>query len=132
VTQREADAVPSEAAFVELEQRRLASLVARDMATAESLHAAEYELVTPGGRPMTRADYLGGVARGELDYEVFEAVSEVRVRRSPGMAVVRYRARIVITWEGGRDEGVFWHTDTYERRADGWQAVWSHATRIRS
>jgi hypothetical protein len=29
------------------------------------------------------------------------------------------------------DAGLFWHTDVWERRADGWQAVWSQATRIR-
>jgi ketosteroid isomerase-like protein len=125
------DALPSEAEIIDLERRRLASLVARDMATADALHADDYELVTPGGRTMTKSDYLGGVERGELTYSVFEAASPERVRLGDGMAVVRYVARIEIDWEGGHDEGTFWHTDVWELRSSGWQAVWSHATRIR-
>jgi ketosteroid isomerase-like protein len=125
------DALPSEAEIIDLERRRLAALVARDMATADALHADDYELVTPGGRTMTKAEYLGGVERRELAYVVFEAASHERVRLGDGMAVVRYGARIEIDWEGGHDEGTFWHTDVWELRSSGWQAVWSHATRIR-
>lgn len=125
------DALATEAEIIDLERRRLASLVARDMATADALHADDYELVTPGGRTMSKAEYLGGVERGELHYAAFEAVSAERVRRTSAMAVVRYQARIEIDWEGGHDEGTFWHTDVWELRPAGWQAVWSHATRIR-
>jgi hypothetical protein len=117
----------------EIERRRLASLVACDMATAESLHAEDYELVPPGGRPLSRREYLGGIASGELRYEVFEPASEIRVRiLGDAAAAVRYRARILIhLGELERDAGTFWHTDIYERRNGRWQAVWSQATRIR-
>jgi ketosteroid isomerase-like protein len=132
VTGSRADEPVSEADILDLERRRLAALVARDMSTADALHADDYELITPGGRPMTKAEYLGGVERRELDYRVFEAVSPERVLLGAVIAVVRYQARIAIDWEGGHDEGTFWHTDIWARRPSGWQAVWSHATRIRA
>lgn len=116
----------------DLERRRLHALVHADVEAMEALHAEDYELVNPGGRVLDRATYLGGVASGELDYHVFEAASTVRVRLSSEMGVVRYQARIEIEWAGGHDRGLFWHTDIYQRQGELWQAVWSHATRIRS
>jgi hypothetical protein len=68
----------------------------------------------------------------ELDYRVFEPDSEVRVRLLGDAAVLRYIARIEIQLADGLDVGRFWHTDVYELRDGRWQAVWSHATRIRS
>ena len=115
----------------DLEARRLASLVARDMSTAEALHAEDYELITPGGVTYTKRGYLDGVAAGELRYQVFEAASPVRVRVKGDAAILRYEVRIDIGFAPGESEaGRFWHTDYWERRDDQWQAVWSQATRI--
>jgi hypothetical protein len=116
----------------DLERRRLQALVQADVDTMEALHAEDYELINPGGKLLDRSTYLGGVASGELDYHVFEAASIMRVKLSPEMGLVRYQARIEIERAGGRDSGLFWHTDAYQRRGRYWQAVWSHATRIRS
>jgi hypothetical protein len=114
-----------------LEHARLRALVARDLATAESLHAADYELVTPSGGVITRDGYLGGIATGELEYRMFDVVSDITVRYFGRAAVARYRARIEVVFGGQVDTDEFWHTDLYERRTDGWQVVWSQATRIR-
>ena len=114
----------------EIERTRLRSLVDADLEVATRLHAPDYQLVTPGGATLSRDEYLGSVERGELDYEVFEPASEVAVRLIGDAAAVRYRARIVVRWPGGNDQGVFWHTDLYERRDGRWQATWSQATRI--
>ena len=114
-----------------LEARRLASLVASDMSTAEALHADDYELITPGGVTYTKRSYLDGVAAGELRYHVFEAASPVRVRVRGDAAILRYEVRIDIGFAPGeREAGRFWHTDYWERRNGRWQAVWSQATRI--
>ena len=113
----------------ELERQRLHALVQADLRAADALHADDYELISPGGNVLSRSDYLGGIASGELTYHVFEAASNVRVRSSTGMGVVRYKARIDIEWSGGHDAGLFWHTDVYEQRDGLWQAVWSQATR---
>ena len=123
--------IPTDDELREAERRRLQALVDRDMATAEALHAADYELVTPGGATYDRAGYLGGVASGELDYEVFEAEGDVRVRTWPGGGAARYRARIRIRFDGGEEAGLYWHTDLYELREGRLQATWSHATRTR-
>ncbi len=100
------------------------------MAACERLHADDYELIPPNGRPMSRADYLGAIASGGMRYSVFEPVADVRVRHYGTAAIVRYQARIEVQFPGGSDAGLFWHTDTYERRDGNWQAVWSQATRI--
>jgi hypothetical protein len=117
----------------DLERRRLAALVATDLATAEALHADDYELIPPGGHPISKREYLDAIGSGALDYEVFEPSSEIRVRMfGSEAAAVRYKARIMIhDHEGGTDAGLFWHTDLYELRGGRWQAVWSQATRIR-
>jgi hypothetical protein len=116
----------------ELERARLRALVDRDEAAAVALHAEDYELITPGGVTYTRAEYLGGIVDGTLRYRRFEPVGEVRARAHDDTAIVRYRVAIEIEFPDGRDEGTFWHTDYWERRDGRWQAVWSHATRIRA
>ena len=114
------------------ERRRLAALVAADIELARSLHAEDYELITPGGRALNREDYLGGVGSGDLHYLVFEPASEIRVRLNGPVAILRYEARIEVEFGDEIDSDRFWHTDVYELRDDRWQAVWSQATRIRS
>jgi hypothetical protein len=71
-----------------------------------------------------------GVESGELDYHVFEAVSDVAVRVFREVGIVRYQARIDMAVSGQADRGLFWPTDIYEWRDGRWQAVWSQATRI--
>lgn len=112
------------------EHRRLQSLVEGDLEVAAALHADDYQLITPGGASLSREDYLGGVASGDLNYRVFEAASEISVRVFNDVGVIRYQARIEIVFSGQLDTGLFWHTDMYERREGSWQAVWSQATRI--
>ncbi len=116
----------------DIERRRLASLAAADLELARTFHADDYELITPGGARVDRDAYLDGVASGELHYRVFEPASDIRVRRNGDVAVLRYEARIEMHMVDGVDRGLFWHTDVYERRDGRWQAVWSHATRIKS
>ena len=38
---------------------------------------------------LSKRDYLDGIASGELDYSVFEPVSEIRVRLYDGAAILR-------------------------------------------
>jgi hypothetical protein len=116
----------------DVERRRLQSLVDGDLGVAEALHADAYQLITPGGAPQSKEEYLGGVASGRLDYRVFEACSHVAVRMVEGAGILRYQARIEIRVAGELDQGLFWHTDYYERCHGQWQAVWSQATRIKS
>jgi len=122
-----APAAPGDAFFRELEARRTRALVERDLVTLEQLHAPEYQLITPAGKVFTREAYLGAIEAGPF-YAAWEPIGEVLVRRSPAMAVVRYAARL--RFPSGRVV-VCRHTDTYELRGSGWQAVWSQATEVR-
>jgi hypothetical protein len=112
------------------ERRRLRSLVDRDMELAATLHAENYQLITPAGYALTKEEYLGRVASGELPYQVFEPISEIAVWGDDQVAVLRYTVRISM---GAPDEAfTCWHTDCYELREGRWQAVWSQATAIRA
>ena len=116
-----------------IERRRLAALCAGDMAVCDLLHAPDYQLITPGGAALSKEAYLGQVADGSLDYRRFEPDGEIMVRiLGPAAGVLRYRVAIEVAFADGEDADQFWHTDVYERREGGWQAVWSHATRIRT
>lgn len=113
----------------ELERRRLRALAGADIEAAAPLHAEEYQLITPNGSEMSKDDYLGAIAAGQLRYQTFEPVSDIAVLGDAPVAVVRYQARISF------DDGpgmLCWHTDCYRLRDGGWQAVWSQATRIAS
>lgn len=115
-----------------LEAGRLRALVAGDLATARRLHADDYVLITPRGARLSKTEYLDAIASGELDYEKFEAVSEVEVLGGGhDLAVLRYKSAIRVTSPGGIFSSVCWHTDCYRRDEErGWQVVWSQATAI--
>ena len=45
-----------------------------DVAAAADLHASDYELIPPGGEPLSKDEYLGMIGRGTFLYDVFELV----------------------------------------------------------
>ncbi len=81
---------------------------------------------------MTRSGYLDGIAAGTLRYRRFEPIGPMRVRVRESSAIVRYRVLVDIDYDGGHALDELWHTDYWEYRGKGWQAVWSQATRIRT
>jgi hypothetical protein len=118
---------PAAAVLPDIERARLRALAAADIETAGPLHADDYQLITPNGSELTKADYLGDIASGRLRYRVFEAVSEIAVLGDAPVAVLRYLARISF------DDGpgfTCWHTDCYRLAEGRWQVVWSQATRV--
>lgn len=118
--------------LAELETRRLEALVSADVDAMESLHAADYELINPGGEALSRSTYLGDIRSGKLRYSVFRPAGPVRVRRVGDAAILRYVVHIEIDANGVHYGGRFWHTDYWERREGRWQAVWSQATETES
>jgi ketosteroid isomerase-like protein len=120
------------AALRDSERQRLRSLVHADMEAAGALHADDYQLITPSGYVLSKQEYLGRIASGRLRYRVFEPVSDIAVRGSGDVAMVRYQARIGVAEDDGAESLITcWHTDCYEWRDERWQAVWSQATVIR-
>jgi hypothetical protein len=115
-----------------VERTRLRALVEADIETADRLHADDYQLITPGGGALSKAEYLGGIADGTLRYRRFEPDGEIRVRAWEFAAALRYEVDIEVVHDGTAYRDRCWHTDIYELRDGRWVAVWSHATRIRS
>ena len=114
------------------EVNRLRALVDADMETADKLHAEDFQLITPGGSALSKAEYLSGVASGVLDYRLWEVDSPIDVRLFDGVAIIRYRSVLHMVYHGkDLEPDKFWHTDSYEWRDRRWQVVWSHATQIR-
>jgi hypothetical protein len=114
-----------------VERERLRSLVQADMKTADQLHADDFQLVTPLGGTLSKVQYLGLVASGEIDYLEWEPEA-IEVKLYGNAAVIRYRAQLRIIVKGlpNAPSGHFWHMDLYEKRSGRWQAVWSQATQV--
>lgn len=115
-----------------VERERLRALVEADIAAADALHAADYQLIPPGGGSLSKEQYLGGIADGSLRYRRFEADGKVSVRLWETAAALRYEAMIEVDADGTVYRARCWHTDIWELRDGRWLAVWSQATRIRS
>ena len=118
--------------LIELEKRRLRALVDADVVTLDALHAPGFVLIHPGGGAWSKAQYVGGIGTGAIDYRRFEPSSAIEVLVDGGLAVLRYRSLIDIHVEG-QEPGrlACWHVDCYQAAAGGeWQVVWSQATEI--
>jgi Domain of unknown function (DUF4440) len=112
------------------ERERLRALVEANVEAAGRLHAADFQLVTPTGRVLSRDQYLDNVASGEINYFVWEPDSEIAVRLYGQAALLRYRSVMEMGDETRKVVLRCWHIDAYEKRNGRWQAVWSQATEI--
>lgn len=114
------------------ERQRLRALVEANLEVARRLHADDFQLINPRGESLTKEQYLGGIASGQLDYLVWEPESPIEVRLYDRGAVIRYRSQLEIVVQGQKVPlHRYWHTDSYEKRNGRWQVVWSQATEIR-
>ncbi len=113
------------------EHARLSALVLGDIEAASALHAPDFQLITPIGDTLSKAQYLGAIAAGHIKYLHWEpATIEVRIFGSA--AIIRYRSNLAVVFGGYTvPPAQYWHTDFYEMRDDIWQVVWSQATEIR-
>lgn len=112
------------------ERERLRALVEANLVRARQLHADDFQLINPLGGALTKEQYLGGIASGELDYLFWEPDS-IAVRLYGEAAVIRYPSHLEIIVQGRHvPRQRYWHTDLYERRDGQWQVAWSQATEI--
>ena len=115
-----------------IERRRLRALVAADITAATPLHADDFQLITPIGVALSREEYLGAIATGQIKYAAWEP-GDIAVRLHGAAAVIRYQARLEVIFAGHPvPPGQYWHTDAYEHRDGRWQLVWSQATAVRA
>ena len=102
-----------------LERQRLRALVKAEVDVAEPLHADDFQLINPFGMTLTKAEYLGGIASGEINYLVFEPDSEIVVQVYGDVVAIRYRSRLEIIVGGCHlPPGRCWHTDLYAQRGE--------------
>ena len=112
------------------ERERIRALVEANMEVARQLHADDFQLINPRGQSLSKEQYLGGIASGDLDYLVWEPES-IEVRLYEQAAVIRYQSQLEIVVQGQKvPRQRYWHTDFYEKRNGRWQVVWSQATGI--
>ena len=112
------------------ERERIRALVEANMEVARQLHADDFQLINPRGQSLSKEQYLGGIASGDLDYLVWEPES-IEVRLYDQAAAIRYQSQLEIVVQGQKvPRQRYWHTDSYEKRNGGWQVVWSQATGI--
>lgn len=113
------------------ERARLRALVSADVARAAQLHAPDFQLITPIGAVLSRDEYLGAIASGQIRYFLWEP-ADIAVRLYGRAAVIRYRAQLQVVFGGHKVPlSDYWHTDTYEQHDGHWLVVWSQATAIR-
>lgn len=114
------------------ERERLAALVSANVEVASRLHADDFQLINPSGGSVSKDQYLGLIASGEVDYLFWEPESPIEVRQYGAAAVIRYLSQIELVVQGNKVPRLrYWHTDSYERRGGRWQIVWSQATEIK-
>jgi hypothetical protein len=82
------------------ERQRLRALVEANMDVAGQLHADDFQLINPFGGTLSREQYLGAVAAGEIDYLVWEPESPIAVRVYGQAAVIRYQSQVEIVVGG--------------------------------
>jgi hypothetical protein len=82
-----------------IEYQRLRALVEADLEVACRLHADDFQLIDPSGESLSKEEYLGAVASGEIDYLVWEP-DAIEVRLSGEMALIRYASRLELVVGG--------------------------------
>jgi hypothetical protein len=124
--------LPDEAdALRTIEREKLAAFVARDIETLQRIHARDFQLVNPAGQELSRDDYLNGIALGYIEYKRWEPESQIQAIVNADTAILRYRAQVEVSVQGEAQPAQrFWQIEVYEKRNDGWQTVFSQATRI--
>jgi len=116
-----------------IERSRLNAFVEGDWELLDQLHAEDFQLINPAGRPYTKAEYLDPMTAGEFRYIQFEPVGEIRASVSGNAGAVRYRSQLSVrVGDLVLEPTPHYHTDYYERRDGRWQVVFSQATGIQS
>jgi Domain of unknown function (DUF4440) len=102
---------------------RLRALVEGDLDRAQELHAEDFQLITPSGQELSKDQYLGGIASGDLNYLAWDpGPIAVRLYAENMAAVIRYRSEPEIVSNGHHTpRRPYWHTDLYERCDGRWQ-----------
>ena len=114
------------------EHERSQALVKADVPAASRLIADDFQLINPAGGALSKKEYLGQIATGEIHYLQWEP-DHIEVKLYGKVAVIRYQALVNVKVKAIPDAptGRIWFTDLYEFRNGRWQIVWSQGTLAR-
>jgi ketosteroid isomerase-like protein len=104
-----------------------AAIVARDIATLDHMHAADFTYIEGTGRVLNKAETLRSYEATrfrELTYD------DLKVRRYGDTAVVTGRGRAVIERDGSAVEILARISRVHVRRRNKWEVVLYQVTRI--
>jgi hypothetical protein len=100
-----------------LELTRLKSLADATIEVAKSLHADDFQLLTPDGTEYDKQQYLEQIESGVHDYKIWDA-DTIRFRMYHNVAVIRFKDKdfkVYIDRELAKI-GILKHTNLYEKR----------------
>jgi hypothetical protein len=117
--------------ILNLELKRVAAMVDRDLALLESILADDLTYTHSGGRTDTKASFIKLIADPTHSYLGVDYSQEEVVPCSPDAALVRGRAQIRLLRAGGEKVSYpVLFLDVYAQRDGRWQMVAWQATRI--
>lgn len=114
------------------ERERVSALVKSDVTTASRLIADDFQLINPAGGVLSKKEYLGQIAAGDIKYLQWDP-GQIEVKLFGNAAVIRYLCQANVRVKAIPDApvGRIWFTDLYELRNGRWQIVWSQGTPAR-
>ncbi len=115
--------------LIKLEEDWAKAYVARDVKAMGRIEADDWVYTDADGNVITRAEDLADLASGAFVATSF-VVDDLKVRVYGDTAVVTGRQTEKATYKGKDASAVYRITDTWIRRAGGWQCIASHLTKI--
>jgi ketosteroid isomerase-like protein len=126
---KEPAAPTPEAELLQSEQRRYRAMVDADAPALEALLGEEVRFTHSNGRVQSRADLLGSLASGALDYLSIRTRDEA-VRLYGDAGVVSGAAEIEVRAAGGPKQALrLLFTAVYAKQGGGWRLVAYQSTR---
>ena len=113
-----------------LERAELRALVTGDGAAMRRVLDPHVTLITPDGAQLSRDDYIAAVSGGDIDFRVFEPVSELVVRQDHDDAVVTFESNIDAIAGGQHYAHRAWHTEVFHKTDGAWRLVWAQTTAV--
>ena len=115
--------------IIELENQRIAAMIAGDEATLDAILADDLIYTHSTARVETKAEFIGNVASGRTRYVSFER-DDVNIQDCGGTAVVTGHAKLHVAIEDQNLKFQVRFLDVYCRFNGNWQMVAWQSTKI--
>ena len=115
-----------ESAITDLEERRLAAMVAADTGALDAILADDLSYVHTSAAIDTKESLTSGLATGRLNYESITPTTDRAIRAHGDTAIVRGQAHVHVNGTHFTLE----YTVVYVKPTGDWQMTSWHATRL--